>query len=196
MADKRFLAACLGALALSGCISLGEKPPPVLLTLTSASTVAAGTERSAAAGSAVTVVVPNVPQALQTLRVPVKATATSIAYIKNAQWVEQPNKLFQRLLSETIAARTGRVVLDPRQSTLDPGTRLTGTLQSFGLDAASGEATVVYDAEIARNNGATVDTRRFEAKAPASARPQSVAAALNTAANQVAVEVADWVGDR
>lgn len=196
MVDKRLLAACLGALALSGCISFGEKPPPVLLTLNAASTVAPGTERTAAAGSAITVVVPDVPQALQTLRVPVQASATSIAYIKDAQWVEQPNKLFQRLLSETIAARTGRVVLDPHQFSLDPGVRLTGTLQSFGLDAGSGQATVVYDAALARNDGTTVDTRRFAAQAPASANPQSVARALNTAANQVAVEVADWIGNR
>jgi cholesterol transport system auxiliary component len=196
MADKRFLAASRGALALTGCISFGEKPPPSLLTLTPAATVAGGTERSAAAGSAVTVVVPAVPQALQTLRVPVQASATSIAYIKDAQWVEQPNKLFQHLLSETIAARTGRVVLDPRQSMLDPGTRLIGTLQSFGYDAASHQALVIYDAEIARDNGATVDTRRFTAQAPASPTPNSVAAALNAGANQVAADVADWLGNR
>jgi cholesterol transport system auxiliary component len=197
MADKRFLAACLGALALSGCISLGnEKPPPVLLTLTPAATVAANTERTAAAGTAITVVVPTVPQALQTLRVPVQASPTTIAYIVNAQWIEQPNKLFQHLLSETIAARTGRVVLDPHQTTLDPGIRLTGTLQSFGLDAASGQATVVYDAELSRDNGATVDTKRFSAQVPATARPQAVATALNAAANQVAAAVADWVGGR
>jgi cholesterol transport system auxiliary component len=196
MADKRFLAACLGALTLAGCISLGEKPPPTLLTLTSAATVAAGTERRAAAGTAVTIVTPNVPQALQTLRVPVQASSTSIAYIKDAQWVEQPNKLFQHLLAETIGARTGRVVLDARQSTLDPGTRLTGTLQSFGLDAASGQAVVIYDAELARDQGATIETRRFTAQAPASANPQSVATALNASANQVAAQVADWLGNR
>jgi cholesterol transport system auxiliary component len=196
MADKRILAAWLGALTLAGCISFGEKPPPSLLTLTPAAMVASGTERSAAAGSAVTVVTPTVPQALQTLRVPVQATPTSIAYIKDAQWVEQPNRLFQHLLAETIAARTGRVVLDARQSTLDPGTRLTGTLQSFGLDAASGQAVVIYDAELARNQGEMVETRRFTAQAPASANPQSIATALNACANQVATQVADWLGNR
>jgi cholesterol transport system auxiliary component len=196
MADKRFLAACLGALTLAGCISFGEKPPPTLLTLTSAATIAAGTERSAAAGAAVTVVTPTVPQALQTLRVPVQASATSIAYIKDAQWVEQPNKLFQHLLAETIGARTGRVVLDARQSTLDPGTRLTGTLQSFGLDAASGQAIVIYDAELARSNGETIETRRFSAQAPASANAQSVSGALNASANEVATQVANWLGNR
>ena len=196
MADKRFLAASLAALALAGCISFGEKPPPSLLTLTPASTVAAGTERSAAAGTAVTIVTPAVPQALQTLRVPVQANANSIAYLKNAQWVEQPNRLFQHLLTETIAARTGRVVLDARQSTLDPGTRLTGTLQSFGYDAGSGQALVVYDAQIARGDGAQLDTRRFSAQAPARPNPTSVAAALNVGANQVAAEVADWIGNR
>jgi hypothetical protein len=48
---------------------------------------------------------------------------------------EMPSELFARLVSETIAATTGRVVLDPKQFTFDPGQRLTGTLQRFGLDA-------------------------------------------------------------
>ncbi len=194
MADKRFLAACLGALALSGCISLGgEKPPPPADPDLGRN--GRGRHRAQRRGghAAVTVVTPAVPQALQTLRVPVQASATSVAYIKDAQWVEQPNKLFQHLLAETIGARTGRVVLDARQSTLDPGIRLTGTLQSFGLDAGSGQATVVYDAELARNDGTTVDTRRFSAQAPARANAQSVAGSLNIAANQVAAEVADWL---
>jgi len=196
MAIKRFLAGCCAALTLSGCISFGEKPPPVLLTLTASSTIAAGTDRRTAAGAAITVETPVVPQALQTLRVPVQANTISIAYVKDAQWVEQPNKLFQHLLSETIAARTGRVVLDPHQSTLDPGIRLTGVLQSFGLDATTGEASVVYDAQLGTANGTTVETRRFAAQAPARAQAQSVAAALNNCANQVAVEVADWIGNR
>ena len=34
---------------------------------------------------------------------------TSLAYLKNAFWVDTPDNLFQRLLSETISARTGIV---------------------------------------------------------------------------------------
>ena len=81
---------------------------------------------------------------------PVRTGATQVAYVKDAQWVEVPTILFARLLSETIAAKTGRVVLDPKQFTFDPGQRLTGTLQTFGLDADRMEAVLVYDAAVSR----------------------------------------------
>jgi ABC-type uncharacterized transport system auxiliary subunit len=55
---------------------------------------------------------------------------------------------------------------------------------------------VIYDAELARNQGEMVETRRFTAQAPASANPQSIATALNACANQVATQVADWLGNR
>lgn len=182
------------ALALSGCISFGADPPDSLLTLTPASSVAAQTSRTASAGEAVTVVVPSVPQALRTNRVPVRTGATAVAYLKDAQWVEMPAPLFGRLLSETIAARTGRVVLDPAQFTFDPGVRLTGQLQSFGVDADRMEAVVLYDAALARGAD-QVETRRFEARVPVAAVDvAAVGPALNQAANQVAADVAGWIG--
>ena len=111
---------------------------------------------------------------------------TQVAYLKDAQWVEMPGPLFGRLLSETIAARTGRVVLDPKQFTFDPGIRLTGTLQTFGLQADRMEAVVIYDAALARGAD-SVETRRFEARVPiAAVDPASAATGLNEAANQVA----------
>lgn len=184
---------CLaGMLALSGCLSFGAKPPPTLMTLEPAQSRAAGATRTAAEGDTITVVTPTVSRALQTVRVPVHSNALAIAYLKNAQWVEQPATLFGRLLSETIAA-SGRVVLDPRQFTFDPGTRLTGQLQQFGLDAQRSEAVAIYDAALARRGGG-VTTRRFEARVPVAALDAANApAALNQAANQVAAEVASWV---
>ena len=179
---------------LSGCLSFGGKPPPFLLRLTPAQEQAAGPARTAAAGQAITVVQPIVSQELMTPRVPVHSGANQLAYLKDAQWVESPNALFGRLLSETIAVRTGRVVLDPRQFSLDPGIRLTGTLQSFGIDSDQMQAVVVYDAALARTGGG-VETRRFAARVPVSAVDAAAAAAgLNQAANQVAGEVAAWIG--
>jgi cholesterol transport system auxiliary component len=65
-------------------------------------------------------------------------------------------------------------------------------LLRFGVDASSRTAVVVFDAAIAR--GADIRTRRFEARVPvAEIEAQTVGAALNQAANQVAAEVADWV---
>ncbi|MGS1016718.1 ABC-type transport auxiliary lipoprotein family protein [Allosphingosinicella humi] len=181
------------ALALTGCISFGGKVPDSLLRLTATSTVPAATSRTGTTSEAVTVLAPSTPQELRTPRVPVR-TGTSVAYLKDAQWVEMPGSLFGRLLSETIAARTGRLVLDPGQFAFDPGLRLTGQLQQFGIDAEANEAVVVYDAALARAPD-TVETRRFEARVPVAAVDVANAgAALNQAANQVAAEVAGWIG--
>jgi cholesterol transport system auxiliary component len=185
------LLALAGAAALAGC-SFGPKPPPTLMRL-SADAAAPPGPRTAPTSQAITVVAPSVPQELNTLRVPVRA-GTQVTYIPKAQWVEMPNAMFARLLSETIAAKTGRVVLDPHQFTFDPGQRLTGTLQEFGFEEAGSQAVVVYDAVLAR--GATaVETRRFEARVPVTTIDAgSAPAALNRAANDVAAQVAGWVG--
>jgi cholesterol transport system auxiliary component len=180
-------------LALSGCFG-GAKVPDTLMTLNATQARTAAATGSAAEGQALTVVVPTVPRELQTLRVPVHENELAVSYLKNAQWVDMPGTLFARVLSETIGATTGRVVLDPKQFTFDPGQRLTGTLQRFGLDAARMEVVAVYDAVLARQGGG-VTSRRFEARVPVTvADAASVAPALNQAANQVATEVAGWVG--
>lgn len=190
---KKTILALGGALALSGCFG-GAKVPDTLMTLNPAQMRPAATPRSAAEGQAITVAVPTVPRELQTLRVPVHESELAVSYLKNAQWVEMPATLFARLVSETIGATTGRVVLDPKQFSFNPGQRLTGTLQRFGYDAASGQAVAVYDAALARQGGG-VTTQRFEARVPAaSADAAGVGAALNQAANQIAADVARWIG--
>lgn len=182
-----------GLLALSGCFG-GASVPDELLTLTPADTRPAATPRSAGAGEAVTVNDPTVPQALRTMRVPVYVSDTAIQYLENAQWVENPGPLFGRLVGEIIAARTGRVVLDPNQFTHDPGVQLTGQLVRLGLDPNSMEAVIVYDAAMTRGR-TSVTTNRFEARVPVAAdTAAAVAPALNQAANQVAEQVAAWVG--
>jgi cholesterol transport system auxiliary component len=183
------------ALSLTGCLNLGgPKPPATLMRLSAASSVPPQTNRTASAAQAVTVVVPTVPQELAVLRVPVTKGGISVAYLKDAQWVELPNALFARLLSETIAATTGRIVLDSRQFSFDPGTKLTGQLQTFGLDADTMEVVARYDAVLARGADG-VETHRFEARVKvAAADAADVSPALNQAANQIAADVARWIG--
>lgn len=190
---KKTLLTAAALFALSGCISLGEDPPKALLTLSpTAMSASGGAAMSVSPGEAITVLVPSLPAALATNRVPVRASATELAYVKDAQWVDLPNRLFQQLLSETIQARTGRPVLSPRQSSFDPGVRMSGELQQFGVDAATQSAVVVFDGVIMR--GQQVEKRRFEARVPvAEIKSQPVGAALNDAANQVAAQVADWL---
>lgn len=184
-----------GALALGGCISFAAKPPPSLLTLQSAQSVPAGETRSSANAATITIAVPVVSQALATTRVPVQSTGTSIAYVKDAQWVELPARLFARLAADTVAAKTGRVVLSNAQSFSDPGARLSGELRNFGLDGTTSEAVVTFDAALIRTTGNVVEKRRFEARVRVAAiDAPSAARGVNQAANQVAGEIADWVG--
>ncbi len=184
----------LTALLLGGCVSLGQKPPASLLTLTSAEQLAADAGGKAAAGEAITILTPLAPQAIANTRVAVADGETAIAYVKDAQWVEPPARLFQRLLSETVAARTGRVVLDPRQFALAPGAQLAGALKAFGIEARSREAVIVYDAAFSTDKGRTVQTRRFEAREPvAEVGAREAGRALNRAANRIADQVAAWI---
>lgn len=192
MTRTNLLLALAGAAALAGC-SFGAKPPPTLMRLSPDAAAPAGS-RSGQTAQAITVVPPAVPQELMTLRVPVRSSATQVTYLAKAQWVEMPSTMFARLLTETIAARTGRLVLDPKQFTFDPGQRLTGTLQEFGFEETGSQAVVVFDAAIARGPTA-VETRRFEARVPVTTiDPASAPGALNRAANDVAGQIAAWVG--
>ena len=170
----KLIFAFAGLLALAACFG-GASVPDQLMTLTPAET------RAVAA------------PALRTLRVPVYVSETAIQYLEDAQWVENPGPLFGRLVGEIIAARTGRVVLDPNQFTHDPGVQLTGQLVQLGLDPNAMEAVIVYDAAMIRGR-TSITTNRFEARVSvADDTPAVVAPALNQAANHVAEQVAAWV---
>ena len=67
-------------------------------------------------------------------------------------------------------------------------------LDRFGYDAQMGQVVVAYTASFAAADGAQVQTRRFEATAPADGTGATVGPALNRAANEVAREVANWIG--
>ena len=194
MKKHLFLVPLLAA-SLSGCISFGGKPPANLLTLDSAVDLPVGESQRSNVSATITISVPSVPQELSSSRIPVHSGGTAIAYVKDAQWVERPNQLFARMLGDTITSRTGRLVLSTRQSQLDPGAYLMGELRAFGVDADTGEAVVTYDAALIRGTETVVEKRRFEARVPVSpVEAAPVGAALNQAANQVAAQVADWVG--
>jgi cholesterol transport system auxiliary component len=172
----------------------GGKTPPWLLTLTPQAPAPANIARTAGPGEAVTIEAPVVPKEIRTNRVPVHSGPIAIAYVKNLTWVDTPDKLFQDLLTETTTRMTNRIVLDPRQSSLDPGVTVSGNLSRFGYDAQEGMVVVRYDASMIRAGSTAVTTRRFEAREPADGTASTVAPAINAAANRVAMEVAQWIG--
>ena len=185
------------AIALSGCslggLLGGGKTPATLLTLTPQAALQGDMTRSVGAGQAVTIAVPIIAKELRSVRVPVQVSYMEVAYVENLQWVDTPDRLFQGLLSETVRRTTGRVVLDPSQTTLDPGVTVTGQIHRFGYDAAEQAVIVRFDAALSAAGGTRIDTRRFEAKVQSSADAPNVGAALNQAANQVALEAAGWI---
>jgi cholesterol transport system auxiliary component len=187
-------AVSLSGCSLSGMLGGGGKAPATLVTLTPEAAEPASIVRTAAAGQAVTVMTPTVPKELMAVRVPVQVNYVDVQYVTNVQLVDTPDRLFQRLLSETIRLTTNRVVLDPNQTTLDPGLVVNGILQRFGYDASTRQVVVSYDASLSTAGGNRVETRRFTASAPADGTAATVPAALNRAANEVAIDVAKWVG--
>jgi cholesterol transport system auxiliary component len=190
-AVRLFLSAA-AALALTACFG-GAKPPATLLTLTpQAAPVAIA--RSATAGQAVTIETPVIGKEIRQVRVPALEGPGRVTYIEDLQYVDTPDKLFGQLLTETVKRTTGRVVLDPRQTALDPGLRVTGTLERFGYDAPSGQVVVTFDASLSTQGGTRVETRRFEASAPADGTAATVGPAINQAANAVALQAAQWIG--
>ncbi|KTE26712.1 ABC transporter [Sphingopyxis sp. H071] len=190
------LLASVVAVCLTGCIGLGGKTPPFLLTLDADAAPTSGEARTAAEAATLTILIPTAPQKLRTTRIPVQQDDSSVTYVKDAQWVEAPQRLFQRLVSETVAARTARVVLDEGQYLTAPGEQLAGQLMEFGIDARSNEAVVVYQAMLVSAGGKTVTQRRFEVREPLAAKIEAKPAgeALARAANKVAVDVAAWLG--
>lgn len=190
------LLASVVAVCLTGCIGLGGKTPPFLLTLDADAAPTSGEARTAAEAATLTILIPTAPQKLRTTRIPVQQDDSSVTYVKDAQWVEAPQRLFQRLVSETVAARTARVVLDEGQYLTAPGEQLAGQLMDFGIDARSNEAVVVYQAMLVSAGGKTVTQRRFEVREPLGAKIEAKPAgeALARAANKVAVDVAGWLG--
>ena len=188
------LAAALGGCSLGGLLGGGGKPPTTLQTLTPEAPDPGPITRAATAGQAVTIGSPAIPKELRTTRVPVQITPTDIQYVTNLQWVDTPDRLFQNLVAETVRRTTNRVVLDTRQTALDPGLLVSGELQRFGYDASTGQVVVVYDAMLSAAGGSQIQSRRFTAAAPADGSGLSVGPALNRAANEVAQQVAQWIG--
>lgn len=189
-------AAATGLLTLSlgACVSFGGKAPPSMLVLTAANSVSNGATKSGASGDALVVLLPETPRKLDSNRVPVQIDDSSIAYIKDAVWADKPSRLMQLLLMETIAAKSGRLVLNETDAGGKAQQYLSGSLLEFGVDAAASEAVVVYDA-VKLVRGQSVEKKRFEARRPVSAVEAAPAGrAVNEAANDVAAQISDWVG--
>lgn len=191
---KHVVLTSIFALTLGACVSFGGEAPPSLLVLTASNAVADGATKSGASSDALIVLLPEAPRKLDSNRVPVQIDDSSIAYLKDAVWADKPSRLMQLLLMETIAAKSGRLVLNETDAGGKASQYLSGSLLDFGIDAATQEAVVVYDA-VRQIRGQSIEKKRFESRKSVTAVEAGPAGiALNDAANDVASQVSDWIG--
>lgn len=188
------LVAVVATLSLSGCISLGGKPPEELLRLTPSEASPVGTTSSGQLTEAIVVLDPEADRGLDVLRVPVTVDASSVAYLKDALWIEKPTRQFRSLLAETLRARTGKLVVEGGDFEVTGRTLVGGRLLQMGYDVRTSAVVVRFDAIRTDRGGTPVQSKRFEAVVSGvEAKAKPVGAALNQAANDVARQVADWV---
>jgi cholesterol transport system auxiliary component len=186
--------AIVATLSLSGCISLGGKPPEELLRLTSTETAPVGSTTTGQLTEAIVVLDPEADRGLDVLRVPVTVDASSVAYLKDALWIEKPTRQFRSLLAETLRARTGRLVVEGGDFEVTGRTLIGGRLLQMGYDARTSSVIVRFDAVRTDRGGGALQSKRFEAKVTGvEAKSRPVGAAINEAANDVARQVSDWV---
>lgn len=190
----RFGLAVAASVLLAGCLSLSGKAPEQLLSLTASESAPAGKTSGGAIADAIVVLDPEADRSIDMLRVPVRVNASSVAYLKKIAWIEKPSRQFRKLLAETLRARSSRLVVEGGDFETAGRTLIGGRLIDMGYDAASGAVIVRFDAMKSEQGGA-ITTRRFESVV-SGVKPdaEAVAPALNTAANDVAKQVADWVG--
>lgn len=182
-------------LALPGCLSLGPKVPEELIRLTPETGVQIGSQTSGRLSDAIVVLDPEADRTLDVLRVPVQVNASSVAYLKDASWVEKPTHQFRALLAETIRAGAGVLVVEGGDFETTGKTVVGGRLLHMGYDAPTRSVVVRFDA-MRRDRGGEFIARRFEAVvADVEPSAKQVGPALNRAANDVARQVAAWVKD-
>jgi cholesterol transport system auxiliary component len=182
------------ALALAGCLSFGRKVPDVLIGLTAETLAPAGATTPVPIEDALVVVEPGTDRRLATQRVPVQVDDVSVAYLQHAMWVERPALLFRGLLAESIRAKSGKPVFEGVEGSFGGRNFLSGRLLEMGYDAREQAVVVRYDA-VRNSADGKISARRFESIVSGIApKANQVGPALNTAANDVARQVAEWVG--
>jgi len=190
----RIVPAFVAPLLLAGCISFGNKEPEKLISLTATAPAPVGALTGGSLADAIVVLDPVADRRLDVNRVPVQVSDTEVAYLKDVNWVERPVRQFRRVLAETIRAKGSRLVVETGDDPAGARTTLSGRLVDMGYDARSRSVVVRFDA-LREDRSGQIAARRFESVVPGVApKADQVAPALNRAANDVAAQVADWIG--
>lgn len=179
---------------LAGGCALGAKPAPATFDLAAPRSIPG----SGSTSVQFAVTEPTVVGALNSERIVVRPTPTSINYLAGVQWSDRAPKLVQARLIDSFR-NTGRV-----RSVGMPGGEvvndvgLVTDLQAFHVDAQDGAAVVTIAVRIVGDqSGRVIASRIFTASAPvAGSRADDMVAAINTAFDTVATDIVVWTLDR
>lgn len=189
------LAALLFALAGCGGILPAPPPPPELYRLTPATDFAADLPK---VGAQFVVELPFAPAGLDTNRVTLSRTPTSIDYFANAEWTDRATVMVQTVLIESLE-NSGRVAAVGRDAVaLQPDYVLQSEIRHFEAVYGAAAAPQVYAGiavRLVRSADRTIVAQRvFEARADAAqnAVPEIVVA-FDQAAHGASQQIVAWV---
>jgi cholesterol transport system auxiliary component len=135
------------------------------------------------------------PAELMLDRIVVRRGTQEVLYAKGARWTDKPTRLMRTLVSEYLKATSSSVVATPTQIDVPIVYRLSGRLAAFQvtIDGAP-TASVRFDALLNNTRNRSPVAKSFSSQSGATSdSPAAMAAAINSASNQVAADVAMWV---
>lgn len=189
------MAVSLSCMLLAGCIGrLVTSPPPNTYDLTGPAGVS--TVRGKTGGPQILVPSPTALQILAGQRI-VVAHGSLLAFYPNAQYPDTlPNVLQARIIETFERSKLAHAAGRPGEG-LSIDYQLLTDIRSFNIVVQNGgmEADVELSARIMNDRtGRVVDFKVFRAAVPIAADTAPAAVAgLNTALDQVLIEMADWV---
>ncbi len=135
------------------------------------------------------------PAELALDRIVVRRGAQEVLYAKGARWTDKPARLMRNLVTDYLKASSTSIVASPTQIDVPILYRLSGRLSAFQIRVdGTPIASVRFEALLNNTRNRTPIAKLFSAEVEATSdSPSAMAAAINTASNQVASDVAGWV---
>lgn len=192
MQNKLIFGALLLLGACGSLVQIGNSgPPPLRFTVTSTTS-----ETTPIALPALRVEDLDTSADLATNRIAVRVGAQEVRYLSGGIWTDKPTRLIRSLLADQLRARSNGVVLAANQPEVVTPYRISGRLTAFQAEGAAMLATHVnVSAELFILQGSKIlASRSFKQRRSLSSdRVSDVTANINSAANDIGAEAANWV---
>ncbi len=180
---------------LGACSVLPPAESPDVYRLPAVATVAAS--NAAIPTISLRVDTPQAGPTLDTTRIAVAPASDIITAYQGARWSDRAPRLLRDRLIDGLRASGRYVAVGSDEASLPADIELAGDLRAFQAEYEDGRPVVaiIYDAQLVQLGSRSVlASQRFEIRRPVSgtAVPQ-VVTAFGEAADQLTIEVADWV---